>query len=144
MLTRLLAYVRLEVMKWSMTYFGTIPSKKNGRILAKVRGRMINIPSKRYKEWHKDITSQLKETVKFEPNENEALKITCQFWYQTKRRGDLDNKLASILDWLTDQHIIPDDDAKILQEVHLYYMGVDRTDPHTDIEIETIEKPRFS
>lgn len=123
---------------WRMVLQGNIPSKKNSRVLAKVRGRMINVPSKRYKDWHKEATAQLQGEL---PLFDKPCRLTVQFWFENNRRTDMDNKLASIVDWLQDIGVLADDRWQILAEIRCYARGIDRDNPHAIIEIEPLDNP---
>ena len=112
---------------------GNTPSKKNQRQMFVKNGRMINIPSKRYKEWHDQAMWQLKGVKKLKP----PYEITTVFWFKDKRRKDLDNAQSSVLDLLQDVGIIEDDDAKLLTKITAVYGGVSKDAPRVKVEIKS-------
>lgn len=112
---------------------GQVIPKKNSRRLFYKNGRMINLPSERYQNWHDDCSKQL-ETLKV-PKFNPPYKITYSFWFKDKRPHDLDNVIASINDLLKDAEVIKDDDSKLLVEIHAYYKGVSKESPRVKVDI---------
>ena len=112
---------------------GQVPAKKNSRRLFYKNGRMINIPSKNYQDWHSDALKQL--GVMGIPKLNPPYKLTLSFWFKDRRPKDLDNSLASVCDLLQDAGIIENDDARRLIEVHCYYKGVSKDSPRVKVDI---------
>ena len=119
----------------STTFFieGQVVPKKNQRQVFVKGGRLMNIPSKRYKEWHDQAMWQLKGVRSFNP----PYEIIMTFWFKDKRRRDLDNVQASVLDLLQDAEIIKDDDAKLLTRITAIYGGVSKEAPRVKIEIRS-------
>lgn len=114
---------------------GQVIPKKNSRRLFVKNGRIINIPSQRYKDWHDSCLIQLKEQdiPKLYPN----YEMTCVFWFKDKRPHDLDNALASICDLLQDAEIIKSDDGKMLTSIKGVYGGVSKDTPRVKIELRS-------
>ena len=121
----------------SMAFFikGSVPSKKNSRQVFVKNGRMINIPSKRYKEWHDSAMWQLRELKipKLESN----YEIIMTFWMKDNRRTDLDNKVGSVLDLLQDAGIIEDDCWQMLKSVKAVAGGISKDSPRVKVEIRS-------
>lgn len=109
---------------------GRIPSKKNSTWTLVIKGRMVRLPSAKYKEWHKDASSQLIDQ-KAIPT---PCKITIEFWFPDARKTDLSNKCESIMDLLVDNGIIPDDNCNEVPELLLIYRGIDRKNPRAHIQ----------
>ena len=68
--------------------------------------------SKRGKEWSKEICSQLlkqKEENKWEMLESENIECEILFYFNNRRKNDLDNACKYILDKLSDCKIIKED-----------------------------------
>ena len=112
---------------------GRIPSKKNSRNIFVRGGKLFNIPSKDYNEWHKVAFLQLL------PFRNAGkIKFTCvrlRFWAPDKRSADLSNKTESIMDLLVDAAIIEDDNWWIIKDLNLEFMGVDKANPRCEITL---------
>lgn len=112
---------------------GRVPSKKNSRICFVKYGKMMNIPSKAYKEWHKDASEHLLSTGS--PLVENIESVTLSFWAPDKRATDLSNKAESIMDLLVDNGILLDDNWNVVPNLNLKFMGVDRSNPRCHIEI---------
>lgn len=116
-----------------ITIEGDVPSKKNSRQCFVRNGHMMNIPSKRYSEWHSGALAQLRGVKQLNP----PYRIYMKFWMKTNRRADLDNKMASILDALQDAMIIQDDCWQKLELVQATAGGIDKERPRVEIEIHS-------
>lgn len=116
---------------------GSVPSKKNQRQTFYRNGRIINIPSKRYKEWHDNAMIQLKDLPTFRPPYN----MTLTFWMKDNRRTDLDNKVASVLDLLQDAGIIEDDNWQNLGQFKAIAKGIDKNYPRVVVELHAEIEP---
>jgi hypothetical protein len=125
--------------KMRFTIIGETPSKKNQRLTfynprAKRkdggRGKVINIPSKRYTDWHK-------QAEKYIPKKQipDIEGITLEFWFKTNRVTDLTNKAESIMDLMVDCGLILDDTWQITGIVTLIPKGIDKTNPRCRVTI---------
>lgn len=110
---------------------GRIPSKKNSRWIKIIRGVPISLPSKKYKDWHKDASWQLKEQRVTAPPFS-VIKIVI--YAPDKRAADLTNKAESIMDLLTDNEVIADDNWFEVPEILLRFGGVDKENPRATVE----------
>lgn len=108
--------------------YGRIPSKKNSRISTR-SGR--SFPSKQYTAWHKDAAKQL---LGVQPIP-EKTPITFIIYSPDNRKSDLSNKWQSIEDLFKDVGVIVDDNWFVLDNVHMIFGGVDRTNPRAEIYI---------
>lgn len=122
-------------MDLRLTINGSIPSKKNSRISYTRGNRVINIPSNKYREWHKDASAQLMAQGK--PKQLGVCFIEIEFYADTKRKFDLTNKAESIMDLLVDNGVLEDDNCYCVQKVSLRFGGVDRERPRADIVLIT-------
>lgn len=131
-------------MEWKCEIKGEIPSKKNSRILAKVRGRMINVPSKRYKDWHAQVETQLLPLLKGKTlplfEKGSECELEMKIWFGSERRADCDNRLASVCDLLQDIGVLEDDDRKTLRKLTVESMGLDRENPRAEITLRKVQK----
>jgi Endodeoxyribonuclease RusA. len=114
---------------------GRVPSKKNSRVCFVRGGKMMNIPSKKYTEWHKDAIAQLASYDR--GLLEDIVKVTLSIWAPDKRASDLTNKAESIMDLLVDHKIIADDNWWLVSKIELIFMGVDRPNPRCEVYIET-------
>ena len=95
-------------------------------------GKIINIPSNRYRAWHKPALQTLKNTpVRFEKTEC----VDLCFYGENKRKFDLSNRAESIMDLLVDAGIIPDDNYEIVPRLDIKYGGVSKENPRCEVII---------
>jgi len=119
---------------------GRIPSKKNSRMLFARGGKLMNIPSKAYAEWHKDAMGQLL-TYTSGTIQN-VKKVTLALYAPDKRASDLTNKAESIMDLLVDKGVLEDDNWWIVSNIELIFMGVDKEYPRCEVCIIQKETPQ--
>lgn len=104
--------------KISLRLSGVIPSKKNSRLCASRGGRIVNIPSASYTDWHKRNLSLIVYQSQGKPR---AVRVPCALSlvvrYPDRRRRDLDNALSSVLDLLVDAGILPDDSWTAVERI---------------------------
>lgn len=118
----------------NITIYGRIPSKKNSRCLFVRGNKIVNIPSKRYKEWHKQASEQLVPYLIPQPLKS-IKSVEILIFAPDKRKSDLTNKAESIMDLLVDSGILFDDNWNVVKEVTIKYGGLDREDPRCKIVI---------
>ena len=104
---------------------GNVPSKKNSRQVFVKYGRIINIPSKRYKEWHDESMKMLEGFGSLKP----PYEIVLVFWMKDNRKCDLDNKMASVLDLLQDAG------WQKLRSIKARVGGISKDAPRVKVEI---------
>ena len=124
--------IRLEVL-------GRIPSKKNSRNVFVRGGKLFNIPSKKYKEWHEKCSGQLITRIPAEPLDIVEC-IELSFYAPDRRKADLTNKAESIMDLLVDNNILDDDNWYNVGKVILNFIEVDKLNPRCEISIYLKEK----
>lgn len=109
----------------SFEILGRIPSKKNSKIMRCFGSRPILLPSKNYKDWHKEASKMLPKGLKIKNGSS----LTLTLYAPDNRAGDLTNKAESIMDLLVDNEIIEDDSWKIITRLTLIFGGVDKENP---------------
>lgn len=130
-----------EIKMLNTTFFlsGNVPSKKNSRQVFVKNGRVINIPSKRYKQWHDECMDILDGFGTLYP----PYEIVLVFWMKDNRRTDLDNKVGSVLDLLQDAGIIEDDCWQKLKSISARAGGISKDFPRVKVEIHSgLDKPQ--
>lgn len=116
-----------------ITILGQTPSKKNSRINTR-SGR--SFPSKRYSEWHKSASEQLKQLISITPRgDSEKVAIFYMFYVQDLRRRDVSNMIESINDLFVDLGIVKDDDWKHVK-IGDGDAELDRENPRAEIIIK--------
>ncbi len=92
------------------------------------------LPSKAYKEWHKEQMLMLRNAPKIQG----VVEISALLYFPDNIRADIDNKMGSVLELLTDCGIIEDDKWQIVRKITAIAMGVDKVNPRCEIQIDTI------
>lgn len=115
---------------------GRVPSKKNARNLFVRNGRIVNVPSVRYKEWRDSAIVQLKQQFGGYKVSGYPIDLNVVVYYGDMRCHDLDNSLGSVMDVLTDAQIIEDDDTEHVSQITVQHGGVDKEHPRVEIFLE--------
>lgn len=115
---------------------GKVPSKKNARNIFVRNGRIVNVPSVRYKEWRDSAIVQLKQQFGGYKVSGYPIGLDVVIYYGDMRRHDIDNALGSIMDALTDAQIIEDDDTEHISSISVQFGGVDKEHPRCEIFLE--------
>lgn len=118
------------------TIKGRVPSKKNSRNVFVRGGKQFNIPSTKYKEWHRQASAQLlaQKKIKFQ----EAYEVQLMWYMPDNRRKDLSNCSESILDLLVDHDIVSDDSWQIIPRLYITCAGVDKENPRCEIWLNKV------
>jgi hypothetical protein len=119
-------YMNKENFITRATLTGRVPSKKNSRNIFVKYGKLFNLPSKSYKDWHIDASKQLKTSVLDGLYERNDMFIVLQFYSPDKRKYDLTNKAESIMDLLVDNKVLEDDNYTVGKDILLSYKGVEK------------------
>ena len=117
-----------------LTIRGRVPSKKNSRNCFVRGNKLFNIPSKRYKEWHKQASQQLVPYLLPRPLEK-IKSITVFIYAPDRRKSDLSNKFESLADLLVDNGFLEDDNWNVVRKVIIEFKGIDRENPRCEIMI---------
>lgn len=118
-----------------ITIKGNPPAKKNQKQVFVKNGKMIVIPSKAHKDWHKDASKTFKMPRGGEFPLKSTHTVTLTFYSPTKRKYDLTNKAETIMDFLVDMGVLSDDNYEVCPCVQLVYGGLKRNAAKTEIEI---------
>lgn len=88
--------------------------------------------SKSVKDWQADIARQLSVVEKV-PG---TVEIEIGIINKDRRKRDLDNQLASIMDALKNNNIIEDDNCYVVKKETIYFIGVDVENPGAKISVK--------
>lgn len=116
----------------TITLFGSVISKKNSNKVSCI-GRFPRIyKTPEFQAWHESCQWQLKVIYKDKTLTHiDELKMT--FYFKDKRRHDLDNAAASVMDLFVDSEVISDDSVSVIPRLVLEYGGVDKDNPRVVI-----------
>lgn len=127
-------------MKQTFYLKGQVPAQKNTKQVAYNRrtGRPFIMTSKSTKDWQLMAANQLR-VLNIKPFEGEV-SIECVFFHKDKRKRDIDNELASIMDLLKNNGIIEDDNCFVVREIKLSFGGIDKDNPGAKIAINNLDR----
>lgn len=109
------------------------PSKKNSRVTDSRTGRTF--PSKLYREWHSvALAALVAQKRPLEPISG-RVRISGRFVRKDRRRRDLNNSGASILDLLVDAGILADDNDEVVAVEEWLKVGVCKARPSCTVTI---------
>lgn len=97
-----------------LEFYGRIPSKKNSRVNTR-SGK--SFPSPEYEKWHK--ACQLQQLKAKYPKIETPTGLKVTIYFPDNRRADLTNKAESIMDFLVDMKLIPDDNHTVINPLIL-------------------------
>jgi Holliday junction resolvase RusA-like endonuclease len=116
------------------TFFGNVPSKKNGRRWIQRGKRKYSIPSAAYEAWEKAHKPILKH--QFKSPKLTGIAIEVRPFFPDNRMRDTDNLLTSVLDCLKDSEVIKDDRWQYHRSPPVVHQPVvDKLNPRVEIVI---------
>lgn len=100
-------------------------------------GKIINIPSKLYKQFENEclkvISSKYKQKINYPVN------IKAIFYTESKRRIDITNLLSALDDMLVKAEVIEDDCRDIVASHDYSRVYWDKENPRIEVEITKLE-----
>lgn len=112
-----------------ITIHGQTPSHKNSKLWT---GRVL-MNNKAYLAWRDD--AELDVLGQMDKKYPDGVEVEMTFYVCDRRRRDIDNMIASILDVLVSTGVITDDNCFVVRGIHAYYGGIDREDPRAEVEL---------
>ena len=113
-------------------------TKKNSQQVFVRNGRIINIPSKLYKQFEDDCLKVI--SGKYRQNINYPVNIKAIFYTESRRRIDITNLLSALDDMLVKANVIEDDCRDIVVSHDGSRVYWDKQNPRIEIEITKVEK----
>lgn len=111
------------------TFFieGQVPAQKNAKksFINRRTGKPFIMTDPKVKAWQEDASKQLIE-AHITPFKG-VVGVSAIFYHKDKRKRDIDNELASIMDLLKNNGIIEDDNCFIVPDIHIVFGGVSDT-----------------
>lgn len=117
---------------------GNVPSQKNGKSIAvnrKTGSRFIR-SNDRVLAWQKMAQIELVSQFKGFNVTDYPISITLVFFYDNRRRHDLDNSCAGTMDALVKAGVIVDDNVNYVDCITLQYGGIDKQNPRVEIYLD--------
>jgi Holliday junction resolvase RusA-like endonuclease len=119
----------------TLTIRGPIPAKKNENKITCAGRYPRTYKSKRFINWYEPALEELGYTYKGETIE-QTKSIVLRYYLKTKRKKDLTNISESIMDLLVDARVLKDDEYKVVPDVRMVFMAIDKENPRCEVEIE--------
>lgn len=119
-----------------ITIKGDTPSKKNENKVTCSGKFPRTYKSKRYRDWYQQVSEAFKMPRGHDLPLKTTHSTTLSFWGANKRKWDLTNRAESIMDFLVDMGVLEDDNYEVCPCVQMVYMGVSRTNPRCEVEID--------
>lgn len=119
-----------------ITILGTPVTKKNHQQMVMVKGRMIVIPSKPYKEYEKlckPFMPKLEKPIDYPIN------LKVHYYMGHKRKCDITNLLQATCDILVKYGILSDDNYTIVASIDGSRVFYDKENPRCEIEIQKLD-----
>jgi Holliday junction resolvase RusA-like endonuclease len=123
----------------TLTIPGNVPSQKNGKMISFNRrtGQRFVRSNDRVLEWKAFAVKVLEDQFKGYMVTEYPLIVMLVFFFDNKRRHDLDNAAAGVMDALRDAGVIVDDNVNYVNVLSLHYGGLDKENPRVDIYLGT-------
>lgn len=120
-----------------LTLLGNTPSKKNAKQISINRrtGARFIRTSDKAKSWELMAVTELRKQFQGYVVTNYPITVTITFYYDNKRRHDIDNSASTVLDAMSLAGIIEDDNVNFVNQLVLKYGGLDKEDPRCEIEL---------
>ena len=116
---------------------GEVASKKNSKVLARVKGRPMLLPSRKYQEWEK--RARLAIMAEGRPTEPlKAARLFMVIYHGDLIKRDSNNATQGVQDVLVDMGVLEDDNWMVIGTPDVTHM-VDVTDPRLEVTVEPVE-----
>jgi len=116
---------------------GEVASKKNSKVLARVKGRPMLLPSRKYQEWEK--RARLAIMAGGRPTEPlKAARLSMVIYHGDLIKRDSNNATQGVQDVLVDMGVIQDDNWMVIGTPEVSHM-VDVQDPRLEVTVEESE-----
>ena len=120
-----------------LTITGNVPSQKNGKEIAMRRdGTRFVRSNDRVKAWQKAAVDELALQFMGYKVTDYPIALSLVFYFDNKRRHDLDNAAAGVMDALVNANILTDDNVNYVECLTLQYGGIDKTNPRVEIYLD--------
>lgn len=121
-----------------LTIEGNTPSQKNRKIISvnQATGRPFLRSAKAVKDWQKFAADRLTEQFRGCVVRGYPVTVTLVFYFDSKRRHDLDNATSTVMDALVAAAILTDDSTKYVDCLQIQYGGVDKLNPRAEVFLD--------
>ena len=130
-----------------LTFYGQVKSKKNSKQIGYRRNGQPFVRSNDAAKAQEQLmaasfrSDYFAAEIKYAPwQEASAYRVEVEVYNKDRKRHDLDNQLATIMDALVEAGVLRDDNQEVVPEAVIRYKGIDRLDPRAEITITTINQ----
>lgn len=124
-------------MIFRYVFRGEVASKKNSKVLARVKGRPMLLPSRKFQEWEK--RARLAIMAEGSPPEPlKAARLSMVIYHGDLIRRDSNNATQGVQDVLVDMGVLEDDNWMVIGTPEVAHM-VDVEDPRMEVTVEESE-----
>ena len=126
-------------MSYRYVFRGEVASKKNSKVLARVKGRPMLLPSRKFQEWEKMARLAIMSSGRpVEPLK--AARLSMIIYHGDMIRRDTNNATQGVQDVLVDMGVIEDDNWMVIGSPDVVH-AIDVEDPRLEVLVEP-EEPR--
>lgn len=117
---------------------GNVPSQKNRKIISvnQATGRPFLRSAPAVKAWQSTANLVLRSKFRGYVIKDYPISVTLIFFFDSKRRHDLDNALSTVMDALVAAEIIPDDNVNYVDCIQVQYGGYDKINARVEIYLD--------
>lgn len=117
---------------------GNVPSQKNGKEIAfnRATGKRFVRSNERVKAWQETAVQSLKNQFKGLLVTDYPIALSLVFYFDNKRRHDLDNAASGVMDALAKAGVITDDSVEYVSCLTLQYGGIEKDSPRVEIYLD--------
>lgn len=121
-----------------LTIPGNVPSQKNGKEIAINRktGQRFVRSNDRVKAWQTMAIAELERQFDGLVVSGYPITVALCFWFDNKRRHDLDNAAAGVMDALVKAGVLVDDNVNYVDCLTLQYGGIDKIKPRVEVFLD--------
>lgn len=116
---------------------GEVASKKNSKVLARVKGRPFLLPSKKYQAWEKAARLVIMASGR-PPVPLKAASLSMVIYHGDLIKRDSNNATQGVQDVLVDMGVIQDDNWMVIGTPEVSHL-VDVEDPRLEVTVEESE-----
>lgn len=116
---------------------GEVASKKNSKVLARVKGRPMLLPSRKYQEWEKRARLAIISEGR-PPEPFKAARLFMVIYHGDLIKRDSNNATQGVQDVLVDMGVLEDDNWMVIGTPEVAHM-VDVEDPRLEVLVEESE-----
>jgi Holliday junction resolvase RusA-like endonuclease len=124
-------------MIYRYVFRGEVASKKNSKVLARVKGRPMLLPSRKYQEWEKRARLAIMSEGR-PPVPLKAARLFMVIYHGDLIKRDSNNATQGVQDVLVDMGVIQDDNWMVIGTPEVSHM-VDVQDPRLEVTVEESE-----